>query len=129
MAITGTPQYRASISTDGSPSHRDERTKAADRTMYGYGLVTHPGSPTSASRPSSPTSDWRCARSGPPPRINRRASCRARTWAKARIRVGKSFCGASLPTARNTGGSPGSNQAWPIGLAAILRSSGVTIGL
>ena len=72
--MTGAPQLSASISTVGNPSHLEESTNAVDRAMYAYGLLVAPGRSTSSSIPSRRTSASSFGRSGPSPRITRRAA-------------------------------------------------------
>ena len=129
MATTGTSQKSASISTEGSPSQREDSTKTPACAMYGYGLEIQPGRSTDPVNPRSATIASRDARSGPSPRIMSRHGRRTITRAKARISVPKSFCGARRPTPSTTGTCPGPNQGWPSGSATSSRSSVVTIGL
>ena len=63
------------------------------------------------------------------PKIIKRASRWARTCAKARKRVGKSFCGTNRPQPRITGGLPGSNQESFTGTLDFSKRSSVSTGL
>src|SRR5207244_8667137 len=53
VATTGTSQKSASISTEGSPSQREDSTKTPACAMYGYGLEIQPGRSTDPVNPRS----------------------------------------------------------------------------